>query len=319
MRGTRTLHGFSVTRLRIIPAHAGNTGHPPADREPFPDHPRACGEHSTRAIEASSGSGSSPRMRGTLFANPPRPPRKRIIPAHAGNTGFIRFHLGRLPDHPRACGEHIEKGERLLHTAGSSPRMRGTLPDHSPGNSSCRIIPAHAGNTGPAAVGIATFTDHPRACGEHSTTGTRLGQTGGSSPRMRGTHTNPAQDFGVTRIIPAHAGNTKTLRPRQRLRPDHPRACGEHAARGRLKYVLSGSSPRMRGTRNEHGIGDVADRIIPAHAGNTTDRDRECIPPADHPRACGEHSPRPAKPGYRSGSSPRMRGTPKNRKSAAIM
>ena len=93
--------------IRIIPAHAGNTGIMQIDSGYFGDHPRACGEHVSTSFFQPSLPGSSPRMRGTPN-QPPIPAKKPgIIPAHAGNTehhATIGWFHG---DHPRACGEHL--------------------------------------------------------------------------------------------------------------------------------------------------------------------------------------------------------------------
>ena len=53
--------------------------------------------------------------------------------------------------------------------------------------------------------------------------------------------------------------------------------------------------------------------IIPAYAGNTLAPDLRVGIVGDHPRVCGEHKFRRSKGFFRSGSSPRMRGTPRFR------
>ena len=90
-----------------------------------------------------------------------------------------------------------------------------------------------------------------------------------------------------------------------------------------------GSSPRMRGTRDRNDRRGRANRIIPAHAGNSPGVTPASLPnwiiPAhagnslmadlqveavlDHPRACGELFGVGARYRCRLGSSPRMRGT----------
>ena len=131
----------------------------------------------------------------------------------------------------------------------------------------------------------------------------------GSSPRMRGTRVH---DFGLCHnagIIPAYAGNTNRCRTGLCLPRDHPRVCGEH---GELVHVVPtgrGSSPRMRGTR-ESGMADyIAERIIPAYAGNTWWRTACPCCIWDHPRVCGEHTCSALAVPVARGSSPRMRGT----------
>ena len=49
--------------------------------------------------------------------------------------------------------------------------------------------------------------------------------------------------------------------------------------------------------------------IIPADAGNTWPRSQHPHTTRDHPRGCGEHTPRAASAQTLPGSSPRMRGT----------
>ena len=147
MRGT---HGSTLTVSvvdGIIPAHAGNTNRANHTKHANRDHPRACGEHMSVLSMSAFGTGSSPRMRGTLFLAISGWRGGGIIPAHAGNT-VPRFLVGsRFRDHPRACGEHICAFYRDRDIPGSSPRMRGTH-GHIFACWCCRgIIPAHAGNT----------------------------------------------------------------------------------------------------------------------------------------------------------------------------
>ena len=193
---------------------------------------------------------------------------------------------------------------------GSSPRMRGT-----PQNAVCvpcgfRIIPAHAGNSGVSEIGSPDLADHPRACGELFMAVT-LGATAvGSSPRMRGTPHVRTRRGGERRIIPAHAGNSVATNTSVRLDPDHPRACGELDPASTATSTCRGSSPRMRGTRDDQRPGPAGYRIIPAHAGNSWLASFDRAMSSDHPRACWELNGRGATTGEPRGSSPRMRGTP---------
>ena len=187
--------------------------------------------------------------------------------------------------------------------------MRGTLRLPAVGAKQQRIIPAHAGNT-PRRPGRPTGRpDHPRACGEHGGGHGRLFLQVGSSPRMRGTHQAAGYGDQVVRIIPAHAGNTPPVTIRSTRLEDHPRACGEHASGLAPASTPVGSSPRMRGTHSRPRPRPGSPRIIPAHAGNTQRSTSPACRPADHPRACGEHTDRRTNYKSRPGSSPRMRGT----------
>ena len=70
-----------------------------------------------------------------------------------------------------------------------------------------------------------------------------------------------------------------------------------------------GSSPRLRGTLNTKQDCTILTRIIPALAGNTAHSLGLRQDVWDHPRACGEHYVPSCMASYRSGSSPRLRGT----------
>ncbi len=249
-------------------------------------------------------------MRGTRRCCPDARASARFIPAHAGNT--CAADRGEYPTtvHPRACGEHVRRGPNLSKRRGSSPRMRGTHPFLKPLGFRQRFIPAHAGNTCATLLDGCATTVHPRACGEHFPDGRVNQHPDGSSPRMRGTPPAVGVDLLLVRFIPAHAGNT-FARP-TRLRPwsVHPRACGEHSATVPTIRLPAGSSPRMRGTRQQQPLPHHRHRFIPAHAGNTRRPDAGGAAPTVHPRACGEHTSKMAGPWNKHGSSPRMRGTP---------
>ena len=74
--------------------------------------------------------------------------------------------------------------------------------------------------------------------------------------------------------------------------------------------VLSGSSPRMRGTPSRRRTAVPFFRIIPAYAGNTRPNRPARPNLGDHPRVCGEHALVAVLFSFAQGSSPRMRGTP---------
>ena len=93
------------------------------------------------------GSGSSPRGRGTpqRVKSPEQP--HRFIPARAGNTISWVAVFVVLAVHPRAGGEHDFLGRGVRGARGSSPRGRGTRPEHRRRAGAHRFIPARAGNT----------------------------------------------------------------------------------------------------------------------------------------------------------------------------
>ena len=187
--------------------------------------------------------------------------------------------------------------------------MRGTQQGAGCGEGCQRIIPAHAGNSSSFHRFSSWIADHPRACGELSCHRFVFVLAFGSSPRMRGTPAHRGDQDGQKRIIPAHAGNSRSSVTPPSTDTDHPRACGELSTVIGWTGPLVGSSPRMRGTLHPPELDELIVRIIPAHAGNSSSRPMASRRPTDHPRACGELIPRRRLSSVSSGSSPRMRGT----------
>ena len=153
---------------------------------------------------------------------------------------------------------------------GSSPRMWGKRIFRCGLLCVCRIIPAHAGQTLRWLSGSLRSPDHPRACGANRRNVPNLDVATGSSPRMRGKQRKITTVGPWIRIIPAHAGQTRSLPPRHRRFPDHPRACGANLTPRYSVVIVAGSSPRMRGKQwLRVGLWPFG-RIIPAHAGQTS-------------------------------------------------
>ncbi len=268
-RGTHPLDAPGLAHARIIPASAGNTHLLASVPCGYTDHPRERGEHSLQKTPLLCYHGSSPRARGTPDVHPSGRDCGRIIPASAGNTS----HPGRAErdtsDHPRERGEHEPGQIMTTPQSGSSPRARGTLAVLCFALVEWRIIPASAGNTFSFINVENLITDHPRERGEHRPCRVVRYPLAGSSPRARGTLGARPVPALLGRIIPASAGNTVPLRPRQMRRPDHPRERGEHSVICAPALTLIGSSPRARGTLERTHVFLLRFRIIPASAGNT--------------------------------------------------
>ena len=149
------------------------------------------GEHHREPRDTGGKNGSSPRVRGTLNLHRSELHCFRFIPACAGNTCWEpRFVLAGAV-HPRVCGEHRAPRAYPKWLYGSSPRV--------------------AGNTWWEELGLRTKTVHPRVCGEHMRMALRLEGVDGSSPRVRGTPMVCRQHNGLSRFIPACAGNTQPV------------------------------------------------------------------------------------------------------------
>ena len=154
-----------------------------------------------------------------------------------------------------------------------------------------------------------THSVHPRACGEHSALVRGNPLKSGSSPRLRGTWRRKRLDRRTKRFIPAPAGNIETKATTPQTASVHPRACGEHKTVRLSKFLVNGSSPRLRGTCANSWSPEQACRFIPAPAGNMPRARTAPTGPSVHPRACGEHSAEASKKWWNCGSSPRLRGT----------
>ncbi len=192
---------------------------------------------------------------------------------------------------------------------GSSPRMRGTPSTASGARDAPGLIPAYAGNTQQKVPPSGPLRAHPRVCGEHSPGSYKASGMSGSSPRMRGTHDGVGAPTSPEGLIPAYAGNTLGRRVKEPHVSAHPRVCGEHKGPTSMGRIISGSSPRMRGTRHLHPPRGEPVRLIPAYAGNTYWPGHGYCSESAHPRVCGEHLPALLSDHFLYGSSPRMRGT----------
>ena len=232
--------------------------------------------------------------------------------------------------HPRVCGEQLASGYTVNRWSGSSPRVRGTDDWRELTVGNLRFIPACAGNSRQGLSRSHQHAVHPRVCGEQAIrfhascaycrfipacAGNRTRsrpvsrKRNGSSPRVRGTARGAKSDFTLARFIPACAGNRCADRRRHPPASVHPRVCGEQTHGPRPERLLSGSSPRVRGTDQIPRSDIPQRRFIPACAGNRRfHAPPRCRSPV-HPRVCGEQGTTPIDVAPVFGSSPRVRGT----------
>ena len=289
VRGTLADADAEIESRRFIPACAGNSAAPPTPTPARPVHPRVCGELVRPTLPLRPPSGSSPRVRGTPGG-----------PQHADRARQV---------HPRVCGELWIAGIEAEVQRGSSPRVRGTHPPCPPCRLCRRFIPACAGNSAQTAAAFFARSVHPRVCGELCLL-SATGQSGdGSSPRVRGTLGRRDASLLEGRFIPACAGNSSSRRWLRLRTTVHPRVCGELPGSGVQTAAYSGSSPRVRGTREDDcimfspGCGS-SPRVrgtrrcrrpqaawpgfIPACAGNSSPERSPWASPTVHPRVCGE-------------------------------
>ena len=197
LRGTGAGPGIGPAESRFIPAPAGNRsrGYPRARRGAV--HPRACGEQSlsVSARVRNRVHGSSPRLRGTVFAGQSISiaDRFRFIPAPAGNRSLKKSidSLFRLRFIPAPAGNSFRSGaDCIMHD---------------------RFIPAPAGNRVlDSLFDFAVASVHPRACGEQSNKPPTCDPRTPVHPRACGeqNYRSPLAAQVRIRFIPAPAGNS---------------------------------------------------------------------------------------------------------------
>ena len=154
---------------RLIPAHAGKTGHTGYVSNRVGAHPRSRGENGRAHRSTLAGGGSSPLTGenadrdGTVYSVEGSSPLTRgkrvdqgldgsgrgLIPTHAGKTDPRSSSLQWARAHPRSRGEN-DVGARAAFGLQW-------------------LIPAHAGKTRAATVSVIHWRAHPRSRGENRT------------------------------------------------------------------------------------------------------------------------------------------------------
>ena len=151
-------------------------------------------------------------------------------------------------DHPRPCGEQRPSFLFPSYIGGSPPPMRGTGAERNLTLTAWRITPAHAGNSPGFQISNVHIKDHPRPCGEQVVNNHTKTRRPGSPPPMRGTALASDTIPSISRITPAHAGNSRKTCLCKLSWKDHPRPCGEQADCTGRNRTGRGSPPPMRGT-----------------------------------------------------------------------
>ena len=187
--------------------------------------------------------------------------------------------------------------------------MRGTLAHLLPAADEPRFIPAYAGNAHTKTPVEPQDPVHPGMRGERRLRGLVLIGQPGSSPYARGTQRGRTAGLGLSRFIPACAGNAGTSPASTARHSVHPRMRGERGLVGVLKPPGGGSSPHTRGTHDVCLIDTPPSRFIPAYAGNARRRRCPSRPVSVHPRIRGERSGNGKRLIRSIGSSPHTRGT----------
>ena len=141
--------GMFLSSFRLIPAHAGKTTVAALALHGNAAHPRSRGENEDEYGIDPMDSGSSPLTRGKPAQGRDRARNARLIPAHAGKTPEPVPSPLPKPAHPRSRGENGYSWSTSSTSSGSSPLTRGKRDRREAEGQAQRLIPAHAGKTGP--------------------------------------------------------------------------------------------------------------------------------------------------------------------------
>ena len=294
--------------IRLIPAHAGKTSCGRSTARAGTAHPRSRGENSRCKRRRCWSAGSSPLTRGKPSWKGPEDLDKRLIPAHAGKTGY-QPHVSTPPSaHPRSRGENARYVSPQASSDGSSPLTRGKRNLCVFGHFSCRLIPAHAGKTAIQSAYKHSCSAHPRSRGENDGSRLALRRIVGSSPLTRGKRKLRSRWSSTSRLIPAHAGKTTRTPPQAMRTAAHPRSRGENENCSVLAVLTPGSSPLTRGKPIWLLSASMHVRLIPAHAGKTCSLPRSHRRVRAHPRSRGENAVKALVNQRLEGSSPLTRG-----------
>ena len=232
----------------------------------------------------------------------------RLIPAHAGKTGY-QPHVSTPPSaHPRSRGENARYVSPQASSDGSSPLTRGKRNLCVFGHFSCRLIPAHAGKTAIQSAYKHSCSAHPRSRGENDGSRLALRRIVGSSPLTRGKRKLRSRWSSTSRLIPAHAGKTTRTPPQAMRTAAHPRSRGENENCSVLAVLTPGSSPLTRGKHEPRSPPGCCPGLIPAHAGKTCSLPRSHRRVRAHPRSRGENAVKALVNQRLEGSSPLTRG-----------
>ena len=247
-----------------------------------------CGEKSGFCQRSILHLGSPPRMRGKAIVIQRVDRLGGITPACAGKRTPLLTPRSVTWDHPRVCGEKPESGRWGEQDAGSPPRMRGKAPRFLIAKGLFRITPAYAGKSVKVNEPDCLPRDHPRVCGEKTSSNVPERKNPGSPPRMQGKGCPLLFRYYFIGITPACAGKSYSPPQGSKRQGDHPRVCGEKSVQSSAVWCIPGSPPRMRGKA----------RYIAASVALFW----------DHPRVCGEKASQTLLPTEAQGSPPRMRG-----------
>ena len=140
---------------------------------------------------------------------------------------YVHYHFSGTPQ-PRSRRENFGDFGCGTTFSGSSPLMRGKHSQVADLMTEARLIPAHAGKTVRRYTAPSGRAAHPRSRGENRLPFSSMPFHAGSSPLTRGKRKPPRRWSRLGRLIPAHAGKTRSPAPKTSIRTAHPRSRGEN-------------------------------------------------------------------------------------------
>ena len=186
-----------------------------------------CGEKDKAKEMGATTKGSPPRVRGKARDGDIDNMNLGITPACAGKRRGRGRERERRQDHPSVCGEKYGRKTAMAFQYG--------------------ITPACAGKSFRDNLVSRQLQDHPRACGEKPQWAPITLLMLGSPPHMRGKERRQYMAQLGPGITPACAGKRLRAQSGCKTLGDHPRVCGEKAARVDRPEKGQGSPPRVRG------------------------------------------------------------------------
>jgi hypothetical protein len=270
-------------------------------------HTRLCGKQVLGRLFTQSKYGTSPRVRVTVRPVVLRIIENRCIPAYAGNRpNRLKWPWLRAV-HPGLRGKQVG-GVRILDLhGGASPPTQETVLSLAFRRLPRRCIPAYAGNRSRRPLRTVRRPVHPRIRGKQLLHRALGDVAAGASPPTWETGAEGRAHHLGQRCTPTNVGNRTASSAPASTQLAHLRLRGQQIREPDWESRVFGTSPHTRETGFLSGLGEEAERYIPAGAGNSDDLGTPRSAGLVHPRMCGKQSTRRMEVSVNIGSFPRVR------------
>ena len=309
VRGSPFRFDSAVDSSRSIPTSAGQPHQPDKGTAALQVYPHECGAASEPAWKRRRTEGLSPRVRGSRRHRHTSECRPRSIPTSAGQPSPAGPTTTRCRVYPHECGAARISGITWHGTYGLSPRVRGSrrTPRRGPGRPGS--IPTSAGQPPDDWQLVRWQSVYPHECGAAFREREYERPTPGLSPRVRGSHRRRRSRPNPLRSIPTSAGQPPSASGLGSLETVYPHECGAAGALMSILGIVTGLSPRVRGSRWRGGTSDGTTRSIPTSAGQPPTGNGASALFRVYPHECGAAAATLAGGRTDQGLSPRVRGS----------